>query len=281
MTILLLTVMGVLGIIVGSFLNVVIYRYNTGKGIGGRSMCMACRKTLSWYELIPLVSFLLQQGRCRSCQANFSSQYFFVELFTGIGFMLVAYQYIERLMVNPWYIVTLLFSFILVSLFMIITVYDIKHMIMPDTFVFSFVGLAGLSLFFPMLLGGAAGFVMPSIGQLLAGILVPLPFLVLWLISKGRWIGFGDIKFMVGVGLLLGASQGATAVIFAFWIGTLWVLCLYLFRISMKLLSTRRLVGFDLHRIIGKEIPFAPFLIVATFIVFISHFDLIVFLTSF
>ena len=280
MTTLLLGAIGVLGIIVGSFLNVVIYRYNTGKGIGGRSMCMACRKTLSWYELIPVLSFLLQAGRCRSCTAKISWQYAAVELLTGASFVLVAYEYIETLVMNPWHAFTLLFGFVLVSLFIVITVYDIRHMIMPDAFVFSFVGLAGVSLFFPILTGGAGGFTLPTIGQLLIGFWVPLPFLILWAISKGRWIGFGDIKFMIGIGWLLGLSQGATAVIFAFWIGTLWVLCLYLFRIIMKFLSTRRLVRFGLHRIIGKEIPFAPFLILATFIVFISHFDLIVFLTS-
>lgn len=281
MTILLLAAIGILGIIVGSFLNVVIYRYNTGKGIGGRSMCMACRKTLSWYELVPVVSFLLQVGRCRSCGAKLSWQYMSVELLTGLGFVLVSYKYVESLVINPWHAIALLFGFILVSLFIVITVYDIRHMIMPDAFVFAFIGLAGLSLFFPILTGGVAVFALPALGQVLAGLWVPLPFLILWAISKGRWIGFGDIKFMIGIGWLLGLSQGATAVIFAFWIGTLWVVCVYLFSIIMKFLSTRRLVATRLHRIIGKEIPFAPFLILATFIVFISHIDLIILLTSF
>jgi len=272
---------GVLGVIVGSFLNVVILRYNTGKGIGGRSMCMACRKTLSWYELLPLVSFVIQNGRCRSCGARLSMQYFIVELLTGVSFVLVASRYVSNILVSSEQSLALLFGFVLVSLFMIIAVYDLRHLIMPDAFVASFVGLSVIQLFVPILSGGTTWFALPTLLQVLAGVVVPLPFLILWLISKGRWIGFGDIKFMVGIGLLLGLAQGITAVIFSFWIGTIWILGLYVFRVIMQLLSTRRFEDLGLHRIIGREIPFAPFLILATFIIFVSRFDLLAFLTHF
>lgn len=280
MTALFIIAIGILGVIVGSFLNVVIYRYNTGKGINGRSMCMACRKTLAWYELVPLVSFLLQQGRCRSCSAKLSWQYFAVELITGLLFVLVTLEYVPSVMMFPEQWLAILFGVILVSLLMVITVYDIRHLIMPDAFVGAVAGLALVQLFVPMLTGGSGWFTVPHFTQLLAGILLPLPFLILWAISKGRWIGFGDIKFMVAIGWLLGLGQGATAVIFAFWIGTLWILGLYVTRVVLKLLSTRRFVGMGLHRIIGKEIPFAPFLILGTIIIFITHFDLVNFLVA-
>lgn len=266
---------GIFGGIVGSFLNVVIFRYNTGKGLGGRSMCMACCKTLSWYELLPLISFILQRGRCRSCGAKIDSQYFIVEAITAITFALVPLVYNFN---SFSFVPAVLFAFIAISLLMIITVYDIKHLIMPNVFVYAFIAISFVQLFMPILTGGSIWFATPSWQQLLAGVLLPLPFLILWLISKGRWIGFGDIKFMIGIGWLLGLAQGGTAVIFSFWIGTLWIIGVYLFHVLKGLLSTRRLVQINLQRIIGKEIPFAPFLILATYIVFISRFDLLVFL---
>src|SRR3989338_3567698 len=76
----------VLGLIIGSFLNVVIYRYNTARTLGGRSACMSCQKVLCWYELIPLISFLALGGRCKYCKTKISKQYPAVELLTGIIF---------------------------------------------------------------------------------------------------------------------------------------------------------------------------------------------------
>jgi leader peptidase (prepilin peptidase)/N-methyltransferase len=280
MNILVIIASGILGTIVGSFLNVVIYRFNTGKTLGGRSKCMACRKVLSWYELVPLFSFLVQRGRCRNCRTKLSMQYFFVELLTGVGFALVALKYSDTA-VTLGVLPSLVFGFTLIAVMMVITVYDIRHLIMPDIFVFSFIGMAVLQLFIPILAGGDAWFTLPSWQALFAGIMIPLPFFILWLVSKGRWIGFGDIKFMIGMGFLLGLGLGATAVIFSFWLGTICIIIAYIFFAIRHMLSTRSLAGFDFQRIIGKEIPFAPFLILATFAIFISQFNLFAFLTNF
>lgn len=75
---------GLFGLIVGSFLNVVILRMNTGKTLGGRSMCLSCNKKLEWYELIPLVSFIIQRGRCTKCHSKISWQYPIVEAITAV-----------------------------------------------------------------------------------------------------------------------------------------------------------------------------------------------------
>jgi len=281
MTATIIIAIGILGAIVGSFLNVVIFRFHTGRGISGRSHCMSCGKTLSWYELIPLASFLIQSGRCRTCHSKISSQYFAVEFLTGLAFAGVASMYVGGLVYSLWAIAPIIFGCVLVALFIVITVYDMKHLIMPDIFVATFIILAGLQLFIPSLVtGGIYTMQFPSWGHILSGIIIPLPFLLLWFISKGRWIGFGDIKFMVGIGWLLGLTLGITAVIFSFWIGTLWIMIAYGIRYIAKSLSTRRLVPYHIRRIMKREIPFAPFLIIATFIVFVTRFDFIVYLLT-
>ena len=77
------------GIIIGSFLNVIILRYNTHKTFGGRSACMSCTKKLHWYELIPIFSFVGLKGRCQTCKTKISWQYPLVELATGVMFVLI------------------------------------------------------------------------------------------------------------------------------------------------------------------------------------------------
>src|SRR3989344_1792899 len=83
----------ILGTIIGSFLNVVILRYNTGSSIQGRSGCMSCGKPLVWYELFPVLSFLFLLGRCGGCKSRISAQYPLVELLTGIIFLLTFLQF--------------------------------------------------------------------------------------------------------------------------------------------------------------------------------------------
>lgn len=164
----------VLGAIIGSFLNVVILRMNTGKGINGRSMCFSCGKTLSWYELIPIVSFLMQHGKCRSCRSRISVQYPLVEIMTAALFAGMAAH--ADAMNHP---VTFVLWLVAVSVGVVIAVYDILHRVIP---------VVPLVILFVVSI--ALG--MHGIGFLV----VPIPFLILWVISRGKWIGFGDIELM-------------------------------------------------------------------------------------
>lgn len=138
----------VLGLIIGSFLNVVILRLNTERSFGGRSGCMTCMNQLSWFELIPVFSFLGLRGRCRKCKANISIQYPIVELITGFIFAALFLKFQNVF----FYGQTLVFSFTYAyfaaafSLMLVIAVYDIRHKIIPDTLaialgILSFVGL--------------------------------------------------------------------------------------------------------------------------------------------
>src|SRR3989344_5330345 len=105
----------VLGLVVGSFLNVIVLRLNTGRSvIRGRSQCFSCGGTLHWYELIPLASFALQSGRCKSCGAHISWQYPTVEFATAILFVLTAWRFdyvnIGSLIILPLTLVCLLIA---------------------------------------------------------------------------------------------------------------------------------------------------------------------------
>src|SRR5688572_11782095 len=110
----------VLGLIVGSFLNVVGLRWNSGLTLGGRSFCHSCGKTLRWYELVPVLSYLLQKGRCRRCKTGVSWQYPLVELWTALIFITVPYIHIP-----------------VFCIFVVITIYDLRHKIIPDILVYT------------------------------------------------------------------------------------------------------------------------------------------------
>src|SRR5574343_181515 len=137
-----------LGCIIGSFLNVVIYRFNSGKTLGGRSMCMTCSKTLAWYELIPVISFLFQKGRCNTCSTKISHQYPVVEFITGAMFASVAYYFSSILYYDfiQYVVLVTLYSMIF-SLFIVISVYHMRHKIIPDSLVYMFSFLAFVSMF--------------------------------------------------------------------------------------------------------------------------------------
>ncbi len=228
---------GIFGLIVGSFLNVVILRMNTGKGLGGRSMCLSCNKTLHWYELIPVISFLVQKGRCTKCHSKIAWQYPIVELVTAVLFVSVVIQGMSLIHTVLW----LLF----VALSVVISVYDIRHRMIP---VRPLIALAVVSLFIGLHIFGA--------------IIVALPFLALWFISLGKWIGFGDIELMAVIGLALGVSRGFSAVMLGFWTACLIVIPIVLyFKLKKKKYT--------------PHIPFGPFLLFGMYLVGIWGIDII------
>ncbi len=250
-----------LGTIIGSFLNVVIYRFNSGKSITtGRSICMTCNHTLRWYELIPVVSFLIQGGKCRRCAKTISHQYPLVEFGTGILFALIAFRFMDVLAFSQGAYVFLvcLFSFIF-SLLMVITVYDMRHKIIPDRLVYMYAIVSLFSIFVNHT-GIGPLFVMPSLLSLVSGPLFALPFALLWLVSRGRWMGLGDAKLILGIGWMLGPLATFAVLTLSFWIGAI---------VSLGIMF------FSRHKMTMKtEIPFAPFLILSTLIVLLFDLDI-------
>jgi leader peptidase (prepilin peptidase)/N-methyltransferase len=258
----------VFGTIVGSFLNVVIYRFKTGKKFTrGRSICMTCGKKLRWFELIPVISFLIQGGKCRRCRSRISFQYPLVEIGTGLLFVLVVYKFLPYLYFSFWSsFLLVVLHLIIFCLLVLILVYDVKHKTIPNNFVYPFIIISFISLFINFYPIGPF-LVFPSIANLLSGPILALPFVLLWYFSRGRLMGLGDGKLILGIGWFLGLSSGLFSLILGFWIGAFTSLLLMLF--------SKKLLGFRKRRIDMKtEVPLAPFLILSLIITFIFSFDI-------
>ena len=252
-----------LGSIIGSFLNVVILRYRSGRTLGGRSMCFSCGTTLSWAELIPIGSFLAQRGRCGSCQSRISPQYPIVEALTGILFVSIFWKFEKLLFVDPkTFSILFVYYAIIFSILVVLATYDVLHKILPDRFTILFAVVAGLGLFF--VTGDTVALHTPSLQAIIAGLIIPAPFAFLWLVSKGKWMGFGDAKLSIGTGLLLGLSAGIASVLLAFWIGAFY---------GVLHIVWSRIRGHK-HISLKSTIPFGPFLILGACIVFFSGLDL-------
>lgn len=245
-------VFGILGFIIGSFLNVVILREESGEGIGGRSHCPSCKKTLQPLDLIPVISWMYLRGKCRYCSVGISAQYPFVEASTALLFIVVSLTSLAL----PFKILALC----IVSLAIAIAVFDIKTMLIPDAWNYLFAGSAllyGLGIYvqnpyFPF-------------DVVFAGLFVAFPLWGLWAYSHGTWMGFGDVKFAVGMGWLLGAHDGFLALIGAFIFGALISVCVllplphvvsYAQKYGILRLSER-----SPRFTMKSEVPFGPFLI--------------------
>lgn len=225
----------VIGLFFGSFLNVVIYRFPEMKDIFlGHSYCPKCKKNIPFYDLVPLFSYLMLGGKCRFCRKPISIQYLIIEFATGFLFSLAYYILGFNL--------SLIFYLPIFMLLVLIFVYDLKYLEIPEIFSWLFLALAILAGLFAniysidrFLLGGLVG------GGIL-GILVG--------ISDERWMGSGDIKIGLGFGFLLGYPNALLFLFLSFIIGAV-------FGVLKILVKKGKL---------KSQIPFAPFLIVSAII---------------
>jgi len=228
------------GTIVGSFLNCVIYRLETGESfLKGRSHCLYCKHVLGWQDLIPIFSFLILKGKCRYCHQKISWQYPLVELATAILFVSIFHS-LDR---GPS---SIFFGWILTAFLIIIFVYDLKHYIIPDKVIYPAIATTLLFRLFEILKFRNWN----SLNPLFSAILVSAFFLVIVLISKGRWMGWGDVKLAFLMGLFLGYPKILVALFLAFSIGA--IIGLILIAFGKKTLKS--------------EIPFGPFLVSGTFL---------------
>lgn len=250
-------IFGAFGLIIGSFLNVLIGRWGT-QALSGRSMCPSCGHTIRWYDLVPILSWFLLHGRCRDCKSNISPQYPIVESATALLFLAVATAPISlsfKILALP-----------IVALLLAIAIYDFYTTIIPDLWV---VMCGILSLGVALYGAIEAELSLPPI--ILAGPAVALPLFTMWMVSHGRWMGLGDAKLALSLGWLLGLSGGMTALLLAFVLGALVGVPLLFFSSEYW----QRTPYHFLHRMFnvksGKgytmksEIPFGPFLVASCF----------------
>lgn len=176
------------GIVVGSFLNVCIYRIPKHESIvTERSHCMNCGYQLKWYDLVPLFSWLFLRGRCRKCKTKISKQYPIVEASNGLLYLLIFY-------VNGWNVVSILYC-AMASTLLALSVIDWRTYEIPfgmNLFLF-LLGIIRLVLDYQNWSDYIIGFA--AVSAFLA---------ILFYASKGRAIGGGDVKLMAACGLLLG-----------------------------------------------------------------------------
>lgn len=269
MTILVGITIFILGLIVGSFVNVWVIR--TGNGIGRyeRSRCLSCTYQLGFFDLIPVASFLFLGGRCRKCKSKISRQYVFVELAMGVLFLLVFFRggIIPPIFeIDMVYIIETVLMMIVSALLVAMTTYDIRHKIVPLQMSTPFVVLGLTFMGLEYFMGGA------NITNLFAGVLLFVPFLLLWYFSRGAWMGLGDIVLMFGIGTMLGFIGGISALLITFWGATIFLLVVMLpplFFFDIRLFNVQK------GTIMKAEIPLVPFLSLGTFLVLVYDIDII------
>ncbi len=241
----------ILGICIGSFLNVLIYRFPRSISTAGRSFCPNCKKKISWYDNIPLISFILLRGRCRHCHFPISWRYPIVELITGISTVLLFYglwlpplpglEQAGALGIRNFMEIFTLF-YLLFSIYALIVIFftDLETEIIPDKVIYPAILL---SFVYAILNYG-----FPVNEPLLSGLLAGLFFLVLFLITRGRGIGFGDIELALFMGLFLGFPKIIIALYSAFLTGA----------------AAGVILVFRGKKTLKSHLPFGPFLVAGT-----------------
>jgi prepilin signal peptidase PulO-like enzyme (type II secretory pathway) len=224
----------VLGLVFGSFLSVMIHRIHTGKGgiIFGTSQCPHCKKKLGPAELIPVFSYLIQGGKCKKCKKMISWHYPTLELSAGLLFLAMGLVGLAPLPLYLFYGLVLIFIFF----------YDILYLEIPDHIMFPAIIVAFFAAFLPETL---------DIKDALIGAAILLIFFAAQiLLSKGKWLGGGDLRIGAFMGLILGWQLTLLATFSSYIIGSV---------ISVGLLASGQVSR-------KTMIAFGPFLVLGTLV---------------
>jgi len=262
------------GLAAGSFINVVSLRFQPGQGlldrkmVGGRSRCPYCQKQLNWYELIPVLSFIIQKGRCRSCHQKISFQYPIVEILSGLIFVFVPHT----LYPIP-YTLSIIWIFIFL-LFLLLSIIDFRHYIIPDSLNLS-LGILGVILVVVKTLNPKPSTLRPNfmgyysslftfsnkvwLNHLFGLVFAAFVFWLIIFLSKGKGMGWGDFKLACALGLIFGWPDILMVFILSFLLGGLS-------GIILIILKKKRL---------KEAVPFGPFLVLGAALTFFVGFQIL------
>ncbi|MBI4127086.1 prepilin peptidase [Candidatus Peregrinibacteria bacterium] len=224
------------GLIAGSFFGMLIPRlHNNEKGIvAGRSHCPQCKHILKARNLIPVLSFAFQKGRCSFCRKKISIIYPLIELTTALAFGAL---YLQVPQLDLWLIWAIMFGFLILIFY-----YDLRYQEIHDAFMLPAILFALLAAIY---LGRSAD---ALVGSAIGGAF----FALQWLVSKGRWVGSGDIRIGAFMGLMLGFQYTVAALFLSYVLGTI---------ASIFLLATKKATK-------KSMIPLGPFLALASALTF-------------
>lgn len=259
---LLLVFVFIFGTFIGSFLNVVIWRLPRDQKLTGRSQCPKCKHQLTWIDLIPVISFLINNAQCRYCGKQISWRYPLIELISGILFMsallLVGPNFFTEssftgsigLQISDW-LTVVRYSFVFLVLLAVFII-DLEHYLILDRIIFpAVVVVLVLDFIVSMTAGDSLVIYSNYLINILAGMLAGfLPFYLLWKFSKGRWMGLGDAKFGLFLGAVFGFPMVWLCYFIAFILGAL---------VALPLLATGK-------KELSSKLPFGTFLAVSALI---------------
>ncbi|HSD98896.1 MAG TPA: prepilin peptidase [Patescibacteria group bacterium] len=231
------------GVCFGSFLNVLIDRIPAGKSVlFGRSQCDFCKKQLGIFDLIPVISYVFLLGKCRYCKKKLSLQYPMIEVLTGFLFVFLFFLEMPITFIQ---FQLFLIDIFLVSMGFALTIMDIKYHLLSDKLlvVFGFFALLRISILSPQALPFS----------FLVGLLATLPLFLIFFFSKGKGMGFGDVKLIGILGFLLGFPN--------------IILCYYIAFLTGAVAGVILILG-GKKKLHNSVIAFGPFLFLGAFITY-------------
>ena len=240
---------------IASFSAVVADRYGVMRIVNDRSRCLSCNRKLSYWENIPTISYLLLKGRCKTCKSYIPIGYFLLELFSGILFIYL-FNIIFLWTNNITEIILLFIVFTLIySLGIIISIYDMKHKFIMESALYILFALSFTVMAYRQYIDAVIGI---DYINLFSGFIIATPFIILFTISRGGWLGLGDILLYIALGSLLPLQYSIYIFLYSIWIGSI---------VSIILLIIEK------GKNMKSQIPFAPFIFSGLLLVFILKSD--------
>lgn len=230
----------ILGIVLGSFAKATADRVITNRSILGRSYCLQCKHKLKWYDLFPVFSFIFLKGKCRYCHKKIPLSNFLVEIVMGVAVALLFSSIVPP--ITPLLILDLFFKLAVVLVLALIFLIDLETGLIPDKITYPAIIFTSLYI--------VISYGLQSIMSLVVAVILALSFSLLIILTNGKGMGWGDVKYVLFLGLALGFPDILVGVFLAFLTGAI---------ISVGLIIFGR-------KHFGQTIPFGPFLSIGAYI---------------